>query len=244
MNATPEHQRILLEVADLDQRITRAAYTAAHPPQAARVAELTAVRQAQLRELTALAGVRDDAQSELARVESDVALAEQRRERDAQRLQAVTNPKDAIALEQEIASLGQRLSSLEDTQLDAMGALEEAEAALAAQQALIAETTAEGAELSGQAKAGIAEAAALGEQLARDRRAVSIGLPPELLADYERRAQRIVPAAALLRAGTCEGCRMVLSSTDLGAIRRQDAAAIVSCPECGAILVRTEESGL
>ncbi|MDR2997621.1 MAG: C4-type zinc ribbon domain-containing protein [Microbacterium sp.] len=244
MNANPESQRALLDIADLDLRIARAAKAAKNPAQGPRISELAAQRQDQLRELTALAGVRDDAQTELARVESDVALAEKRRDRDAERLATVTSPKDAVALEQEIASLGQRLSALEDVQLERMGAVEEADAAVAAQQALIDETSAEGVELTRQAKATMAAAEAEGEQLARDRAAVAGGIPADLLADYDRRAVRTIPAAALLRAGTCEGCRMVLSGTDLTAIRRQASDAVVSCPECGAILVRTEESGL
>jgi predicted nucleic acid-binding Zn-ribbon protein len=244
VNATPESQRALLDIADLDLKIARANRATKNPPQAARISELNTQRQEQLRELTALAGTRDDAQGELARVESDVALAEQRRDRDAQRLQTVTNPKDAVALEQEIASLGQRLSALEDVQLERMGSLEEAESALAAQQALIDATTAEGTDLTRQAKAEMAAAQQQVEELGRDRAAVAAGIPADLLADYDRRAVRTSPAAALLRARTCEGCRIVLSGTDLNRIRQQPADAIVSCPECGAILVRTEESGL
>ena len=37
---------------------------------------------------------------------------------------------------------------------------------------------------------------------------------------------------------------MVLSGTDLQRIRQAADDAIVNCPECGCILVRTEESGL
>ena len=37
---------------------------------------------------------------------------------------------------------------------------------------------------------------------------------------------------------------MVLSGTDLQALRNAPEDRIVTCPECGSILVRTEESGL
>ena len=37
---------------------------------------------------------------------------------------------------------------------------------------------------------------------------------------------------------------MVLAGTDLQAIRQAAEDAVVTCPECGCILVRTEESGL
>lgn len=243
MNASPEHQRILLDIADLDRRIAQAERARTKPSQAARISELVAIRQEQLRELTAVTGTRDDVRTELKRIESDVALVEQRRARDAQRLAAATNPKEAQALEHEIASLARRQSDLEDAQLDVMGRVEDADAAVAAQQALLDTTTAEGTALTAQAKADVAAATDLGAQLARDREAVAATVPAPLLAEYTRRAANSAGAALLTR-GTCEGCRIVLPGTDLNEIRRAADDAVVSCPECGCILVRTEESGL
>lgn len=243
VNATPEHQRTLLDVADLDRRMAQAERARAQPAQGARITELVAIRQEQLRELATLAGVRDDARAELARLESDVKLVEQRRARDAERLASATNPKQAQALEHELATLAKRQSDLEDTELDVMGRVEDAEAALAAQQALLDTTTAEGTTLTAQAKADVTAATELGTQLTRDRAAVVATLPEALLAEYTRRATNSAGAALLTR-GTCEGCRMMLPGTDLAEIRRAPEDAVVSCPECGCILVRTEESGL
>ncbi|MFS0851984.1 zinc ribbon domain-containing protein [Microbacterium sp. 179-I 3D4 NHS] len=243
MNASPEHQRILLDIADLDRRIAQADRARTHPSQAARIGELVAIRQEQLRELTSLTGTRDDVRAELSRVESDVALVEQRRARDAQRLAEATNPKEAQALEHELASLARRQSDLEDAELDLMARVEEAEAAVAAQQALLDITTAEGTTLTAQGKADVAAAAELGVQLARDRAALSETVPAALLAEYTRRSANSAGAALLTR-GTCGGCNIMLPGTDLNEIRRAPEDAVVSCPECGAILVRTEESGL
>ncbi|WP_311244180.1 C4-type zinc ribbon domain-containing protein [Microbacterium sp. WCS2018Hpa-23] len=243
MNASPEHQRILLDVADLDRRIAQAERARTTPTQAARITELVAIRQEQLRELTALTGTRDDVRTELTRLESDVKLVEQRRARDVDRLAVATNPKDAQALEHEIASLTKRQSDLEDIELDVMGRVEDADAAVAAQQALLATTTAEGSALTAQAKADVASATELGAQLTRDREAVTAVIPAPLLAEYTRRAANSAGAALLTR-GTCEGCRMFLPGTDLNDIRNAADDLVVSCPECGCILVRTEESGL
>ena len=243
MKANPEHQRALLDVAELDQRKTRAEHARKNPPQAARVSELNALRQEQLRELTTLTGARDDIQTELSRLETDVSLVEQRSERDAQRLAASTNSKDAVALEQEIESLARRKSMLEDAELEVMAKLEEAEAGLAAQQALVDLTTVEGTELSAQAKAQIAAATAELEHLVRDRAALTADLPEALVALYER-LNTDIAGAGLLRRGTCEGCRMVLSGIDMSKIRQSPADEVVMCPDCGCILVRTEESGL
>ncbi|WCM56716.1 zinc ribbon domain-containing protein [Microbacterium sp. EF45047] len=243
MNASPEHQRVLLEIAELDRRIQQAERARTRPEHAARITELAGIRQEQLRELTALTGVLEDARAELKRLESDVALAEQRRDRDAERLASASDSKQAQALEHEIESLGRRLSALADAELEVMGRVEDAEAAVNAQQALIDATNAEGSELTRKAKEAVAAATAEGERLARDRAAVAGTIPPALLAEYDRRAARGV-GAGLLRRGVCEGCRMVLSGTDLTAVRRAAPDELASCPECGAILVRTEESGL
>lgn len=213
------------------------------PEQGPRINELIKQRQAQLQELTALSGARDDARTELSRLESDVKVVEQRRTRDAERLATTTNPKEAQALESELASLAKRVSALEDMELEVMSRVEEAEAAVAAQQALIDLTTAEGAELTAQAKAAVAAATTEHDQLSRDRAALTAELPDDLLAEYTRRSARGI-AVGLLRRGTCEGCRMMLSGTDLNQVRQAEPEAVISCPECGAILVRTDESGL
>ncbi|MEJ1087075.1 C4-type zinc ribbon domain-containing protein [Microbacterium sp. Mu-80] len=243
MKATPENQRTLLDIADLDRRIAQAERARTTPAQGARINELAAVRQQQLGELTSLTGVLDDARAELSRLESDVSLATQRRDRDAERLAAATDPKQAQALENEIESLGRRISMLEDEQLDVMGRVEEAQSAVDAQQALIDQTQAEGGRLTAEAKAGMAAAATEGEHLGRDRSALAASIAADLLADYERRAARGV-GVGLLRRGICEGCQMVLAGTDLNEVRRAASDDVVSCPECGAILVRTDESGL
>ncbi|GAA4482776.1 zinc ribbon domain-containing protein [Microbacterium panaciterrae] len=243
MKANPVHQLVLLDIADIDRRIVQSEYARTHPAQGDRINELSAQRQGQLRELTQLAGARDDVQTELKRLESDVVLAAQRRDRDAGRLAATQNAKDAVALEQEIVSLGRRISDLEDAELELMARLEDAEAAVAAQQALIDETVSEGTRLTVEAKALIAAATSSLEQLGRDRVALVDSVSPSLMAEYQRRVGRTA-GAALLRRGTCEGCRMVLPGTDLNLIRLAADDEVVSCPECGCILIRTEESGL
>ncbi|MFV0319576.1 MAG: zinc ribbon domain-containing protein [Microbacterium sp.] len=243
MNASPADQLRLLDIADLDARLRQADNARKNPAQAARVQELLAQRQEQSQELAMRLGARDDVQIELARVESDVAMVDARAERDAQRLQTVTNPKDAQGLEHEIASLAKRKSDLEDAQLTLMEKLEQAEAEVAAQEALVAVTNEEGARLSAEGKAAVADATARFEAATRDRAAISAELPADLLTMYDAVAARGV-GAALLRRQTCEGCRMVLSGTDLQAIRQTADDVVVTCPECGGILVRTEESGL
>lgn len=243
MKASPADQRRLLDLADLDARIIRADAARKNPPQAARVSELIARRQELTQELTTRLGGRDDLQTELKRIESDVALVDARRTRDADRLAASSNSKEAQGLESELASLARRKSDLEDAELDVMDRLEQAEASVSEQESLISEINAEGARLSAEGKQAVADATATFEQASRDRASIAGAIAADLLALYDRIGKRTT-AAGLLRRNTCEACNMVLSGTDLQAIRQAESDDIANCPECGAILVRTEESGL
>lgn len=243
MNASPADQRRLLDLADLDVRIHRAEQARKNPPQAARVQELLAQRQVLSQELTTRLGGRDDLRLELSRIESDVAVVDARIARDRERLGSSSNPKEAQGFESELASLARRKSDLEDAELDLMDRIEQADAAVAEQEALIATTNAEGAELSAEAKRIVAEATAAFEQATRDRTAVAASIPDALLAFYDRVAARS-SGAALLRGSTCEGCRMVLSGTDLHTIRQAAVDVVVTCPECGCILVPAGDDDL
>lgn len=241
VNADPADQRKLLDLADLDARILRDERVKGNPPQAERVRELIAQRSTLTQELGSRANARDDLKAELARVESDVSVVDARIARDSERLAASTNPKQAQGFESELASLARRKSDLEDAEIALMEQLEAADAAVAAQEAIIAETNAQGAELSAEAKRVVAEATERLEAARRDRSAIAGAIPADLLALYERLASR-GNGAGLLRAGACEACRMVLPPSDLAAVRRAQTDEVVFCPECGAILVRTEES--
>lgn len=243
MKASYSDQARLLELAALDAGIRHADQARRNPAQSARVQALLAQRQEQSAALTGLLGARDDAKAELARIESDVVLVDARSARDAERLAASTNAKDAQGLEHEIASLAKRKSDLEDAELDIMERLEAAESAVAAQAALISATNDEGGRLSADGKAAVADATARFDAGTRDRAAIAGHISADLLALYERLSARGVGAGALHQR-TCEGCRMVLSGTDLQGLRKAAEDDVVFCPECGCILVRTDDSGL
>jgi predicted nucleic acid-binding Zn-ribbon protein len=243
VNALPADQRRLVELAELDTRIRQAENARRNPPQAARVQALITQRQTLSQELTSRLGIRDDLRADLARIESDVAMVDARRARDAERLAATSNAKEAQGLESELQSLARRKNDLEDAELELMERLEVAEAAVAEQEALIAQTNDEGTALSAEAKRIVAEATAAFDAATRDRGALVAAIPADLVAMYEKVAARSA-GAAYLRRRTCEGCHMMIAGTDLQTIRLAQTDAVVTCPECGCILVRAEDSGL
>lgn len=243
MKARPTDQFRLLEVASLDATIRLADDARRNPAQTVRMNELLAQRQAQSAALTGLLGDRDDARAELKRLESDVALVMSRVTRDTERLASSSNAKEAQGLEHELASLAARKNALEDAELEIMERLETTDAAVAEQEATIAAINEEGARVSAEGKAAVAAATAAWESATRDRGAVAAQVPEDLLGLYERLGARGV-GVGLLRRRTCEGCNMVLSGTDLQTLRKVAEDDVVMCPECGGILVRSDDTGL
>lgn len=68
--------------------------------------------------------------------------------------------------------------------------------------------------------------------------------PAELLALYDRIRVQKGTGAALLRSRKCGACRLELDRSAIVHIKDAPADEVVRCDECGAILIRTPESGL
>ena len=244
MKATAAAQRSLLDLQTVDTNVTRVTHRVDHLPETAAIAAVVAERDALRGRLATELGVVEDARTELSRIESDVAVVDSRIARDTDRLAGSASAKNTTALESELVSLRRRKENLEDAELEVMERLEAAEAAYgetsssdAALQARIADLeTARDA-----ARAGLEQELAA---LRASRESVIATVEQQLLAVYERSRQRSGFGAALFRAGTCGACTMSLTGNDLAAVRSAADDDVVLCPECGAILVRTEESGL
>jgi len=151
----------------------------------------------------------------------------------------VTAPRDLQAMVDQIAALKRRQGDLEDSDLEVMEALEPLEARLVELQdkwaALDAERTQLGASL---AAAEVAVDAELSVATASRAEAVTI-VPAELLATYERLRERLGGiGVAPLVGSSCGGCHLTMSASELDRIRRQPADAVVTCEQCGRILVR------
>lgn len=242
--APPEVQARLLDLQALDSELGR---LAAERRRLDTGAELIAAELERTRARRAVAdgrGTRDDLQTAMGRVESDVAVVEQRLRRDQQRLATTASPKDAQALEQEIAALGRRRGTLEDAQLEVMQTVEDADAALAAAEGALAAAEARFATVQGVRDDALAAVGASQRTVSADRLALSDELPADLVALYDRQRTRYGVGAALLRRGVSGGSNVQLTGADLAAVRAAAPDAVLLDPESGCILVRTDESGL
>ncbi|MFC5790221.1 hypothetical protein EDM22_05615 [Agromyces tardus] len=245
MKASPAEQQELLRLQSIDTRLQQLAHRLGSMPQAAPLAELAGRDEAVRRTRAEAVGALEDARAELGRIESDVAVVEARIARDGDRLQHTSSTKDVAALESELVSLRRRLSDLEDQELAVMEKVESAEGVVAAIDVERAAIAVDVTRLEADRDEAAAGLATERDHAERDRAVVAGGLPPELVAFYDqRRVRGGGVGAALLRQRTCSGCTITLTGADLAAVRSAAPDAVLQCPECDRILVRTDESGL
>nr|WP_221244104.1 C4-type zinc ribbon domain-containing protein [Cryobacterium roopkundense] len=229
----------------LDIKVVQVTHQTSSLPQLSELTLLQREADAVRAKMTREGGALDDVRTELGRIESDVAVVEKRIARDTDRAQHTSSIKDVQALETELTALRKRLFDLEEIEIAVMERLEEHEASVAV---VVAEREALAARILAAETARDESLEDLDRQLGelrRDRVTVAATIDEELVALYEkRRVTGRGNAAALLRARTCNGCTMTLTGNDLAEVRQAAADEVLFCPDCGAILVRTDESGI
>ncbi len=247
MKASPEAQRRLLELAEVDAELTRLEHRRRSLPEHEEISTLEQ-RDRELRDQLAVLEARvGDLKREQAKAEADVEQVRARIDRDRVRLDAgqVSSPRELENLQSEVESLHRRQSDLEEIVLDVM---ERQETAQGQQEAAVAERASIGSDLATVTARRDAALAEIGEQAgkAADRRTTVVADEPADLIDlYERlRVSHGGVGAAALRRGRCEGCHLSLNTVDLNAIRSAAPDEVLRCEECRRILVRTDESGL
>jgi predicted nucleic acid-binding Zn-ribbon protein len=244
MKADPSIQRELLDLQEIDTRLTHLRRQLGQLPQLKEIDALQREMEAVRRRLGERTGVVEDAQVELARIESDVAVVQARMDRDRSRIEAGGSSKDVQALERELESLLRRRDALEEAQLEVMQRLEEAQAAQAevgVERDGLAERI---TRLEAERDAAAAELRVQAEQAQKDRDALAPRFPADLIALYEKQRARYGVGAAMLHRGISLGSNITLNQSDLNDLRKLAPDDVVLDPESSAILVRTDESGL
>jgi predicted nucleic acid-binding Zn-ribbon protein len=247
VKASPEAQLRLLELADLDTELGRLDHRRRTLPETAELAQLSE-RAAKVRDAITIADTNlADLDRDLSRAERDVDQVRVRIDKDNQRLDAgqVSNARELESLQNEVVSLRKRQDDLEEVVLELM---ERRESAQALRDGAAADGETVGADEAAVTARRDAAAAEINEQAAKATaaRATAAGdVPADLVALYDKiRASSSGLGAAPLRRGQCGGCRVMLSTVDLNAIRAAAPDEVIRCEECRRILVRTAESGL
>ena len=190
----------------------------------------------------AVVETRHGLEREQKRLEDDVALIEARHQSESDRLYSgtVTAHKDLQAIQAELAVLADRQSAVETSVLEVLEQIDPLDQDIAAH-----DTNLESVETRrSQLKAVLAEAeGAIDAEIAEQQQArgeAAEGIDAGLLEQYESlRASSGGVGAARLNGKTCEGCHLQLSAVAYDKVRKEPSDAVINCPECRRILVRS-----
>lgn len=241
--ATPEQQRALLELERVDARLRRIASRIAElrsDPDVAAALQLRARAIAAAKELESgeqeIRDRLDAAEQKVARVQASI-------EKDRRRLEQGGTAKDLMGLQHEIDTRTRQLAEAEEAELKIMQELDDALAHRARITPRLKEADAEARRrVAARDAEGQALTAERGELAGTRATAAERVDAPALLARYERiRTGRGTerPAAAELRGTVCGSCGTGLSPTDAATFRASAPDEVLTCPECGVILVRS-----
>ena len=245
MKADPAMQRRLLELADADAELARIEHRRRTLPELAEIAaaelSLRAKRDTQVAVQTTLT----DLDREVKRQEREIDAVRAREDRDRGLLtDGTVSAKQLTDLEHELATLERRQTTLEDDLIELMERREAVE--LDGQHAGIELAKAEEAlaDAGRRRDEALADLDTAQARRVAERTKLLTQIPEPLFRMYDRvRAVKGI-GAALLRARRCGACRLELDRSAISRIAAAPADEVVTCDECGAILVRTGESGL
>ena len=228
----------LLSVQATDIALTQATFRRAHLPER----DAFVAADAELKRITAQ---RDAVNTEIGALESEIASLETASHdidehvvRLEKQLKTVIAPREAEALQHEIAERKNQRSAHDDRELELMEQLETKRASLEELEREMGLLTGRRDDAARTLKAAIAVVDADIARLGEQRSAQSLVVPAQLLETYERkRKARPDGAVATLTGPTCGSCHMDLARTEIDALRALPEGEHPECPQCGCFIV-------
>jgi len=245
VNVDPAVQRKLLDLAAIDAVQARITHRRQTLPEAQEIERLETERQDRKDAAVAVEIVLDDLDRDIRKLEREVEGVRNREDRDRKLLNGGTvNPKQMTELQHELETLTRRQSILEDELLEVMEQREASAADHDHAGSQLSKVEDELIDARRRHHDAVADLDAAEQRCAADRAAMLGEFPAELLSVYERQRGARGAGAALLQARRCGACRMELDRHVMAQYAAAPPELVLRCTECGAILVRTKESGL
>lgn len=246
MNADPEAQRRLLDLAEVDAELARVAHRRRTLPELAEVEQAEHDLQSGRDAVVTAETGGGDLDRDVRRLEGEIDQVRARGERDRGLLDSgqISSGKQLEDLQHELATLTRRQSTLEDELLEVMEQREATGAELERSRAALAETEQRLADATRRRDEALADLDTTETRRTEERAQLLPELPQDLLTLYERIREHKGTGAALLRQRRCGACRLELDRTAIAQARDAPPEAVQRCEECGVVLVRTAESGL
>ncbi|WP_086822578.1 zinc ribbon domain-containing protein [Allokutzneria sp. NRRL B-24872] len=244
MKAAPAVQRRLLDLAEVDTELDRVTHRRRTLPELAEIVEAEQVLRAKRDAVVAAETALGDLDRDVKRLETEIDQVRARADRDRKLLDDGVPAKQAENLNHELDTLKRRQGVLEDESLELMERREAVEQDVTFAKGELSTAEDKLSDAQGRRDQVFADLETTEARSGDRRKTVLAELPTELVTLYERIRSNKGTGAALLRARRCGACRLELDRTAISDLRTAAADEVVRCEECGAILVRTAESGL
>jgi uncharacterized protein len=231
----------LLEVQDHDTAIDQLRHRRSSLPEQSELAGVEARLSGLETRAAEVQVARDELGIRQAALEEQIEASRGRRRELERRMYGgqVSAARDLQAMDEEVKHLARHISELEDREIEIMEALEPIDGEL---QTTGVERDALRATRD-RLRRSIAEAVAgIDTDVAsrtEARGAAAATVPADLLTRYERlRTTLAGTGAARLVGGSCSGCHLTLPAMEVDRIRKAPADEVITCDQCGRILVR------
>ncbi|MBI9000943.1 C4-type zinc ribbon domain-containing protein [Corynebacterium sp. CCM 9185] len=241
MKLAPDHQRLLLDLADTDAALT--VDRAEHTLDEQKELDALIAERATLRDGAAVSkmGV-DDLRRDLGRLDHDLTKLERRQKADLDGLGAATDMEDRRDLEHDLASTRRRIREITEERenmrrrIEATDLNHDSDGALfdEIEEKIAAATRARDAALQGRESAHtdlINKRENLRSRLAE--------VAPDALDAYDEQYESFGVGAARFAGNSCTACYLVLPAAGISRIRATAKDSIPRCPECGTWLIRS-----
>ncbi|MBM7367040.1 zinc ribbon domain-containing protein [Gordonia hydrophobica] len=245
MKVPNAQQRRLLDLADLDAEIAKANHERRNLPEDAELAKL-AEQLETLRDDRAKAQVAvDNLQAEYDRVDTELTGTTKQLRSDQEAIDAgLVSHKVLTELQHEATGLQRRSEVLETELLEVMEQQEATDAEVERTEAALLHATEQDLEWTAKRDAAVVAIEERITDLSSKRTAAVDDVDEALTAVYERLRGQGRVGAGLVRQRRCGACRMEMDPRTLSRIAAADDDEVLFCDECGAVMVRTDQSGL
>ena len=233
---------VLVELQELDTRLSQLAHRAATLPEREQLALVQAQDSKLQHELAQLAGQltalrqsQSDREIEIQHLEDKVAKAT-----SSLYGGEMTSPKEATALQSEIDSLSGRQSLFEDQIIEIMEEIEPFAKEESRIEAERSDFQVQISDLEQRISVQVTEIESEQESVTAEKRAAEDRAGPQLSALYVENRKRMGDHTAVGRlVGTsCGACFLEIAAVEIDRVRRLPSNEPSECPECGALLVR------
>ncbi|MDA8312022.1 MAG: C4-type zinc ribbon domain-containing protein [Actinomycetota bacterium] len=231
---------VLLLLQDIDTAISQLEHRKAALAERQELARVSAVLGDLEKRMEEAQASRAELASRQRAIEAEISTVDARREALEQRMYTARGApsRDLQAMDDEIRHLRERKGRMEDEELELMVAIEPLDAALAELDAQSTRLRSDAARLAGALAEAEAEIDAQLAAKAMARASEAAALPGELRSRYEAlRARLGGTGAARLVGNRCSGCHLELPSMEVDRIRHLPGGTVVTCEQCGRILV-------